>query len=182
MLGAKRQSREFSCIVPRGFLKAYLLEILTEGPMHGYALMERVHKITGFWKPSPGTVYPLLTSLVKEGYVEAAAGTGRRKEYKLTRKGKKVSSEMKETRYLLNEKLSGVLSQMTPATKKDLKVYFKSMVKNCREGPMIDPIHQMFALLLKLSNSPEKTLHASKILNDANSKLSKLLDDEGGKL
>jgi len=161
--------------VPRGFLKTYLLEMLSEGPIHGYAVMERVEKITGFWKPSPGTIYPLLNSLVKDGYAQAISGQGRRKQYRLTAKGRKLFSEVKETRYLLNEKLSGILSKMTPATKKELSLYFQSTVKNCHGGPMIYPMHNMVAVLLKLSNSPEKIIGACEILNEANAKLAKLL-------
>jgi DNA-binding PadR family transcriptional regulator len=181
MSGSKKRSKEFSCIVPRGFLKTYLLEMLSEGPIHGYAVMEKVEKITGFWKPSPGTIYPLLNSLVKEGYAEILSGSGRKKEYRLTKKGKRLHLQVRETRYLLNEKISGVLSKMTPATKKELKGFFKSAAKGSREGPMIFPMHKMFSILLKISKSPEKTIPASEILDDANCKLEKLLDEKGGR-
>lgn len=181
MLEAERKtSKDLSCIVPRGFLKTYLLEILSEGPIHGYALRERVYNITGFWKPSPGTIYPLLNSLVEDGHVKVYS-SGRRKEYKLTAKGKMIAREMKHTRYLLNEKISGLLSKMTPATKKELAIYFKSAAGRCHRGPMIYPMHKMFSILLKISKSPEKTLQASEILNETNNKLAKLLES-GGKI
>jgi DNA-binding PadR family transcriptional regulator len=177
MSGAGKRSKEVSCIVPRGFLKTYLLEIMSDGPIHGYALMEKVHKITGFWKPSPGTIYPLLNSLVREGYVEVISVNSRRKEYRLTRKGKNLCGDVRETKYLLSEKLSSILSKMTPKTKSELKSYFRSASKEYASGPMQFPMHAMFSLLFRVSKSPEKTIRASEILIEANMKLARLLEE-----
>ena len=57
--------------------------------MHGYevmkALEERFH---GFYKPSAGTIYPALGSLLRKGYV-TVTGDERRKTYRITREGQK---------------------------------------------------------------------------------------------
>jgi DNA-binding PadR family transcriptional regulator len=181
MSGSGKKSREISCFVPRGFLKTYLLEIMSEGPIHGYALMEKVQKNTGFWKPSPGTIYPLLRSLVKDGFVEIISGSSRRKEYRLTAKGKKLSQDFRKTKHLLNEKLSGVLSCMTPASKKELKAYFRSAANDCKEGLILYPMHRMFSILLKVPKSPYKITKATEIIDEACNKLSKLLETGDGK-
>jgi len=72
----------------KGDFKGILLHILEERPMHGYdimkALEERYH---GFYKPSPGSVYPALRALLRQGLVEVT-GEERRKTYRLSRKGK----------------------------------------------------------------------------------------------
>ncbi len=56
--------------------------------MHGYEIMmaleERFH---GFYKPSPGSLYPALRSLLAKGYV-AVTGEIRRKTYRITPKGR----------------------------------------------------------------------------------------------
>ena len=52
----------------RGGLRFAILSSLREHPMNGAELMDRVDKMTlGWWRPSPGSIYPLLESLEKEG-------------------------------------------------------------------------------------------------------------------
>ncbi|MBS1837921.1 MAG: PadR family transcriptional regulator, partial [Actinobacteria bacterium] len=52
----------------RGDVRAAVLALLADEPMHGYQviteLAERTH---GGWKPSPGSVYPTLQMLADEG-------------------------------------------------------------------------------------------------------------------
>lgn len=55
--------------------------------MHGYEVMnvleERWH---GFYRPSPGAIYPALRALLRKGYVAVRSGE-RRKTYRVTRQG-----------------------------------------------------------------------------------------------
>lgn len=177
MAGAERNS--LSKIVPRGFLKAYLLMLLREKPVHGYALMKGIKKKTGFWKPSPGAIYPLLNSLMKEGYIEEVPCQGRSKVYRLTKKGKALSREFEKSKHLLNEHVSKILCQMAPASKKELMAFFRSASEDYLKGPLVCSMHQTFSLLLQLSRSPEKTLKASEIMDEANEKLMALLEGRG---
>jgi len=58
--------------------------------MTGTDIMQRLSEITeNQWNPSPGTIYPLLSSLEVEGVIEAATTEGRSKTYCLTEEGKK---------------------------------------------------------------------------------------------
>lgn len=53
-----------------GGMKYYVLWLLSRRPMKGSEIMDEVQKQTmGWWKPSPGTVYPLLSSLEHDGLV-----------------------------------------------------------------------------------------------------------------
>jgi len=56
-------------------------------------------KTEGAWRPGPGTVYPLLRSLLKEGLLDKAssAGTGVTVKYSVTKKGKQELEEMQRT-------------------------------------------------------------------------------------
>jgi DNA-binding PadR family transcriptional regulator len=56
--------------VPRGLLKFLVLKMLSEKPMSGTEIVEEIHKQTGSWKPSPGSIYPLLSWMSKKGYTE----------------------------------------------------------------------------------------------------------------
>jgi DNA-binding PadR family transcriptional regulator len=58
--------------VPRGLLRFYILRLLTENPMKGYELITRIEKRTeGVWKPGPGSIYPMIASLRREGLIES---------------------------------------------------------------------------------------------------------------
>lgn len=55
----------------RGLLGFLVLVSLVEGDAHGYEIMKRVEKITaGYWRPAPGSLYPVIDSLEKEGLIE----------------------------------------------------------------------------------------------------------------
>ncbi len=73
-------------------LKLVLLYLLKDGPKHGYLLMKELRRLKGLtaYEPGPGTIYPALKSLVKEGLVEVRIrGSGGRivKEYVITEEG-----------------------------------------------------------------------------------------------
>jgi DNA-binding PadR family transcriptional regulator len=64
---------------PRGDVRAALLRLLAEQPMHGYQLMRTIAERTGGrWTPSPGAVYPTLAQLEDEGLVTVTAQAGRK--------------------------------------------------------------------------------------------------------
>jgi DNA-binding PadR family transcriptional regulator len=69
-------------------------------PYSGSEIIEDIEKITnGFWKPSPGSIYPLLTWLQDGGYVkEMPSEENGMKRYALTDKGKMLLEEHKKIR------------------------------------------------------------------------------------
>ncbi len=72
----------------RGNVRAAILAILTEGPMHGYQIIQDIEKRSnGAWKPSAGSVYPTLQLLADEGLIQAKEASGR-KTYSITASGK----------------------------------------------------------------------------------------------
>jgi len=77
-------------MVPKGFLRYKVLKLLSEKPMSGSELMGEIEKQTnGHWKPSPGSIYPLLSWLQDKGYIkEAAEQEAGIKRYMLTEQGK----------------------------------------------------------------------------------------------
>ena len=84
--------------VPRGFLRLYILTLLSRGPETGYSIMQKIEDRTdGAWRPGPGTMYPLLKGLLAEGLARSTGSEGRTgsKTYSLTQKGRR---ELEETR------------------------------------------------------------------------------------
>jgi DNA-binding PadR family transcriptional regulator len=72
----------------RGFLRPWVLSILGHGPKNGAEIIDEIEKMSwGGWRPSPGSVYPLLDELTQEGLIQKKED-GR---YELTEKGKEES-------------------------------------------------------------------------------------------
>ncbi|WP_374639493.1 PadR family transcriptional regulator [Rhodococcus sp. ARC_M5] len=63
----------------RGDVRAAILLLLEERPMHGYELIQQIaEKSNGTWKPSPGSIYPALSQLEDEGLVMIDKVAGRK--------------------------------------------------------------------------------------------------------
>ena len=63
----------------RGDVRAAILALLAEEPMHGYQIItELIERSGGVWRPSPGSVYPTLSALEDQGLVTADTSEGRR--------------------------------------------------------------------------------------------------------
>ncbi len=76
----------------RGDVRAAVLSLLAERPMHGYQIISEIEERSGgTWKPSPGSVYPTLQLLADEGLIEAEESGGR-KTYALTEAGRQVAA------------------------------------------------------------------------------------------
>jgi len=54
--------------VPKGMLRHITLNILKQEPMSGSELTEQINEYAD-WRPSPGSMYPLLASLQEEGLI-----------------------------------------------------------------------------------------------------------------
>ena len=72
----------------RGNVRAAVLALLAEEPRHGYSIMtELAERSGGLWRPSPGSVYPVLQQLQDEGLVTSQDSDGRR-VFSLTDEGR----------------------------------------------------------------------------------------------
>jgi DNA-binding PadR family transcriptional regulator len=59
-------------------VRAAVLLLLAEAPMHGYQLIQQItERSGGVWIPSPGSVYPALSQLEDEGLVTLSRVEGR---------------------------------------------------------------------------------------------------------
>jgi len=93
--------------VPKGFLRYQLLKALSEKPMSGSEIMSEIEKQTnGYWRPSPGSIYPLLAWLQDKGCIkEAAEKEPGMRRYTLTEQGKALLDEETKTREELHRRL-----------------------------------------------------------------------------
>jgi DNA-binding PadR family transcriptional regulator len=86
--------------VPKGFLRYRVLELLNEKPFSGLEIIQEMEKQTnGLWKPSPGSVYPLLAWLQdNECIKELPTEESGIKRYTLTDKGRQLLEEQRKIR------------------------------------------------------------------------------------
>ena len=100
-----------------GYLKIFVLRELLKKERTGYQLMKEFGDFTGN-KPSPGTVYPLLNSLLKKELVCVSA-VSNKKIYRITRKGEKILKELMFEKKNAFENITKMLS--TTYSKEEIK-------------------------------------------------------------
>jgi DNA-binding PadR family transcriptional regulator len=84
--------KEIQTKLTKGLLDMIILQFLDAQPMHGYQVITKIRKNFGVYF-GPSTIYPLLNSLEKKGYVKSEwnMDTERpRKVYNLTTEGQTV--------------------------------------------------------------------------------------------
>lgn len=80
----------------RGMVPDLVLAALLDGPAHGYELMDRLESSSGgSWRPSPGSIYPLLQMFEDKGLVESRESEGRR-VFSLTGAGREQAQRRRE--------------------------------------------------------------------------------------
>ncbi len=77
-----------------GTLDLLVLRVLSEGPLHGYAIAKRLRSLSGeVVSVEQGSLYPSLYRMQKRGWLKASWGTTdqnrRAKFYQLTRSGER---------------------------------------------------------------------------------------------
>jgi DNA-binding PadR family transcriptional regulator len=139
----------------RGDIRFALLSALTDGPAHGYELIQRLEDRTGGrWKPSPGSVYPTL-QMMEEGGLVTGSQQEEKRVYSLTPAGQAA----------LDERLTeGPLPWMNPEAAEGHGAFRQAL------GQLV-----MAAKQVANSGNPQLIESAATILNDARRKLYQLL-------
>lgn len=79
----------------RGGLRYWILNLLYDKNLNGAGIMDEMEKQTlGWWRPSPGSVYPMLESMVQDGLIRKLKDG----KYELTTEGKS-SLDLNGTRF-----------------------------------------------------------------------------------
>jgi len=158
--------------VPKGLLRFYVFKLLKDKPMSGSEIMEEVEKQTdGQWKPSPGSVYPLLTWLRENDYTkELPKEVTGIKRYMLTEKGEKFFEEHAN----FEDKLQKKMESMGP-------LFFLRMGLHA-DGlqDLQEPVRRFFTALFNLRVALKEKLNGQALkeveqfLNDTSEKIEEL--------
>ena len=88
--------------MPSGALVLLILRVLRSGPLHGYAIAQRIHSLSSeVLRVEEGSLYPALQKILLKGWVTAEWGiseTNRKvRFYRLTAEGyRKLKAELSE--------------------------------------------------------------------------------------
>ena len=92
-----------------GDLHLVVLHLLAEKPRHGYELIKSIEEAAGgAYSPSPGTIYPSLTLLEEQGWIEVTSTDGAKKLYGSTAAGRAHLDSKRE-------EIDAMLARMTEA-------------------------------------------------------------------
>ncbi len=79
----------------RGDIRAAILALLKDEPMHGYQIIRELSDRTGgVWQPSPGSVYPTLQQLQDEGLIRSQEADGGKRVFELTDEGRAEAEKL----------------------------------------------------------------------------------------
>ena len=100
----------------QGTLDLLILRTLAAGPMHGWAISQRIQQVTGdVLQIAQGSLYPALHRLEEEGWIEAEWGSSdanrQAKFYELTKAGRKQLAAEEENWQRIAGAVARVLSQ-----------------------------------------------------------------------
>jgi DNA-binding PadR family transcriptional regulator len=80
----------------RGDVRAAVLALLAERPMHGYEMIKEIEaRSDGAWTPSAGSIYPMVQLLEDEGLIRGEDSDGKRR-FTLTDTGRAEYDEKSE--------------------------------------------------------------------------------------
>jgi len=106
-------------------LRVWILSILNASPKTGAEIIDAIEEMSqGWWRPSPGSIYPLLGELEKEGYVKKLEDG----KYELTQKSK---DEMEWPPWMMGQrqqKVDEMLNEMNGYTS-----YFEDLARSDRK-------------------------------------------------
>jgi DNA-binding PadR family transcriptional regulator len=165
----------------KSHLKIIVLKILEKESKSGYDIVKEIHKSTGHWKPSYGSIYPLLKDMHNKQLVQLKTD-GRKKVYSVTQKGKSTLKEIYNAKeQMFNLTMDSLKNLEILCDKKDMD-FIRNFHQCLRTNflPFKSMSHEMQELttcMIKLSqtdniNKNEKDI--KKILHEATNKLRKL--------
>lgn len=166
----QRKWLRHNAMVPKGFIRYHVLQALSEQPMSGSELMQTIEKHTGgHWKPSPGSIYPLLSFLQDNGYIKELPTENGLKRYELTKAGK----DLLEEQIKIREKF---MQEGGPFASPFFDRFFSNTPKE-KTNEIRGSMKRLMMAALKLGKSLKEN-YSEKDLNEA----LKVLDEASGKL
>ncbi len=110
--------KEVSTKLMKGLLDLIILQFLSNEPMHGYQVITKIRKNFGVYF-GPSTIYPLLGTLEKKGYVGSHWNMDferPRKVYRLTNDGQSMLNFTEDSLSLICRKITNTNQELVHPT------------------------------------------------------------------
>ena len=144
----------------RGDVRAAILALLSERPMHGYEMIQELEERSdGMWRPSAGSIYPTLQLLEDEGLIAGEEHAGKRR-FSLTDAGREELAKRPADRPPPWEQAAEGAEGERQELAASIKQFWPAVVQIIRVG------------------SPDQAERAKAILDDARKKLYAILAEE----
>ena len=136
-------------VFSHGDLRLYLLNLLDEGPRHGYDIMQALSDRTGgTYTPSAGTIYPRLAKLEEEGLVTKSVD-GRKTVYAITEAGRAevaaragdlegIEAGLADSVRLIADEVRGSVREAMKSLRADLAAATADERSHARQAPRDD--------------------------------------------
>lgn len=164
----------------RGHLKILVYKALQQEPQSGYSLMNLISEQTGT-RPSAGSIYPLLDSMVAEGTLIFEEKTNK-KIYSLSAKGKKDTKHLLEEQTKLLAELREIVRVLGVLQEEDVSFYLDTIDQQRKGkvpfGTLNDEVEELREYLFKLNAMglmEKKGQQIRKIIKRTNNDLKKFV-------
>lgn len=110
--------KEVSTKLMKGLLDLIILQFLSTEPMHGYQVITKIRKTFGVYF-GPSTIYPLLGTLEKKGFVDSHWNMNferPRKVYSLTNDGQNMLNYTEDSLNLICRKITTTNPELAQPT------------------------------------------------------------------
>ena len=164
--------------IHKGHLRIIVLKNLEDNEISGYELCKKIEEETG-WKPSYGSIYPLLNHL-KEDKAVTIREEGKKKLYSLTKEGKEQLKELIKKKDEFIDKITEMIKSLDLVCGSKEAGHAIPFIGQMKKGKVIGFHPGMFKLkeniikvMLLKDNKKNKKLR--EIIIETNKKVSKLL-------
>jgi DNA-binding PadR family transcriptional regulator len=144
----------------RGDVRAAILALLDERPMHGYEMIQELEERSdGMWRPSAGSIYPTLQLLEDEGLIAGEEHEGKRR-FTLTDAGREAAAKRSADRPPPWEQAAEGADDERQELFASIKQFAPAVIQIAQVG------------------TPDQAQRAKAILDDARKKLYAILAEE----
>jgi DNA-binding PadR family transcriptional regulator len=164
--------------VPRGLLRFLVLKMLSEKPLSGVEIIEKIENQTQSWKPSPGSIYPLLSWLHKKGFTEELPRDELGfKKYKYTKEGKQFLKQQIETAKNFMQKIEFLAPMLVGGLNLNEN---KKFLKTKQSAKKL--VRAFISLRHNLDNLSEEDINElSELIEDCSTRIEKIIQKIGNK-
>lgn len=165
--------------VPRGLLRFLVLKFLSEKPMSGVEIVDRIATETnGRWKPSSGSIYPLLSRLQQRGFtLESSKSESGMRQYTLSNEGQRFFEEQVKLGQKFMEKMQCLAPMFIEG--------FHLGISDEKLQPAKESAKRLLQIFIELETkknqlTKENIVEITRILDDSGNKLIKIIHENAG--